>query len=173
MRSRLYHPAGAFVLFLAILLAAGPVQGQDDIETILAEADTWIITDTTRIMSFIEESNRETLEKLRSSSHWASTYDDLSFLLSIDYVGDPQIDNTGRMYYIMRITGQTGALFYTDQPMGFPHQLTPNNWDDIGRQIGYYHVHPSGDYLLVATHLHGNENYDIYTSTATGPSSRC
>ena len=162
MKDKRHYPAGIVGLFLAILLAACPAQGQDRIETILAQADTWIITDTTRILEFIEESNRSTLDQLRNSHHWSSAYEDLSFLLSIDYVGDPQLDNTGRMYYIMRITGQTGALFYTDEPMGFPHQLTPNNWDDAGYQIGYFQVHPSGDYLLVATHLHGNENYDIY-----------
>ncbi len=162
MQSKMFYCTGAAGLFLAIMLAVCPAQGQDHVETILTEADTWIITDTTRIMNFIEESNRTTLDRLQDSPHWGSTYDDLSFLLSIDYVGDPQMDNTGRMYYIMRITGQTGALFYTDEPMGFPHQLTPNNWDDAGYQIGYFQVHPSGDFLLVATHLYGNENYDIY-----------
>jgi dipeptidyl aminopeptidase/acylaminoacyl peptidase len=155
-------------LLPAILLTVDSVQGQNRVETILAEADTWIITDTTRILTFIEESNQAALDRLKSSPHWSSTYDDLSFLMSIDYVGDPQMDNTGRMYYIMRITGQTGALFYTDEPMGFPHQLTPNNWDDAGYQVGYFLIHPSGDFLLVATHLHGNENYDIYKFNRDG-----
>ncbi len=125
-------------------------------------ADAWIISDTTRILDLIHENNHEAVAKLTASPHWQSTYDDLSFLLSIDYVGDPQLDKTGRMYYVMRITGQTDALFYAHEPMGFPHQLTPNNWDDSGYHIGYFRVHPSGKFILVATHLHGNENYDIY-----------
>jgi protease II len=162
MNLKMFFSAGAVGLFLVVCLAVCPAQGQNRVETILAEADTWVITDTARIMQFIEESNQTTLDRLQSSPYWSSTYDDLSFLMSIDYVGDPQMDNTGRMYYIMRITGQTGALFYADEPMGFPHQLTPNNWDDAGYQIGYFLVHPSGDFLLVATHRYGNENYDIY-----------
>jgi len=157
---------------LTLLLVAGltysPISAQDRVEEILAEADTWIISDTTQIFSFIDDCNAEALKMLKASPHWESTYDDLSFLMSIDFVGDPQMDNTGRMYYLMRITGQTMALFYSDEPMGFPHQLTPNNWDDAGLHIGYYVVHPSGNYVLVATHLHGNENYDIYKFNRDG-----
>lgn len=159
---------GLFMCLLAVMLSASTVLPQEQIEEILSEVDAWIISDTTRIFDFIEECNKEALDRLQDSPNWQSTYDDLSFLLSIDYVGDPQLDNTGRMYYVMRITGQTGALFYADGPMGFPHQLTPNNWDDLGNHVGFFVVHPSGEFLLVATHLHGNENYDIYKFNRDG-----
>ena len=158
----------ASICLLAAMLIVVPSPAQEMVKEILAEADTWIISDTTRILNFIDDCNGQTLQTLERSPHWQSTYNDLSFLLSIDFVSDPQMDNTGRMYYGMRITGQTMALFYTDEPMGFPCQLTPNNWDDVGLHIGYYLVHPSGNYILVATHLHGNENYDIYKFDRNG-----
>lgn len=158
----------AFTLLLVAGLTYSTISAQDRVKEILAEADTWIISDTTRIFQFIDDCNAEALKTLQGSPHWKSTYDDLSFLMSIDFVGDPQMDNTGRMYYLMRITGQTMALFYSDEPMGFPHQLTPNNWGDAGLHIGYFVVHPSGNYVLVATHLHGNENYDIYKFNRDG-----
>jgi len=167
MKARQFSFLATIALIITALLPS-LTSAQDRVKEILAEADTWIISDTTRILDFIGESNKEVIEELRASPHWQSTAEDLSFLLSIDYVGDPQMDNTGRMYYVMRITGQTDALFYSDKPMGFPHQLTPNNWDDAGYQIGYYLAHPSGKFILVATHLHGNENYDIYKFNRDG-----
>jgi len=118
-------------------------------EQILKEADAWIIQDTSRILSYIDSCNQVTDDALRGSKHWQSTYDDLSFLLGIDLAIDPKIDNTGRIYFLMRITGQVQALFYTDAPMEFPHQLTPNNWADQGISIGFFDVHPSGKYVLV------------------------
>jgi len=139
-----------------------PLRAESRVEQILKEVDTWIIQDTSRILSYIDSCNRVTDETLRGSRHWQSTYDDLSFLLSIDYVSDPQIDNTGRTYFLMRITGENAALFYMDEPMEFPHQLTPNNWVDQGISIGFYKVHPSGKYVLVGTMRYGNENFDIY-----------
>ncbi|KPL00637.1 MAG: hypothetical protein AMJ91_03810, partial [candidate division Zixibacteria bacterium SM23_73_3] len=129
---------------------------------ILQEADTWIIQDTSRILSYIDSCNQVTDDALKGSRHWQSTYDDLSFLLGVDLATDAKLDNTGRYYFLMRITGQTQALFYIDSPMEFPHQLTPNNWADMGINIGYYYPHPSGKYVLVATHQYGNENFDIY-----------
>lgn len=150
------------VSLFTLVLTFSPSSAGERVKEILADADTWIISDTTRILHFIKDCNDEAQEALRESPNWESTFNDLSFLLSIDLVGSSQFDNTGRLYYLMRITGQTMALFYTDVPMGFPHQLTPNNWDDQGISIGYFMVHPSGKYVLVATMLHGNENFDIY-----------
>jgi dipeptidyl aminopeptidase/acylaminoacyl peptidase len=129
---------------------------------ILQEIDTWIISDTTRILSYIDSCNQVTDDMLKGSKHWQPTYDDLSFLLGIDLATDIQVDNTGRYYYLMRITGQVQSLFYINSPMEFPHQLTPNNWSDMGITIGYYQPHPSGKYVLVAIHQYGNENFDIY-----------
>ena len=131
-------------------------------EQILKEADTWIIQDTSRILNYIDSCNQVADDALRKSKHWQSTYDDLSFLLGIDLATEPKIDNTGRTYFLMRITGQVQALFYMDEPMEFPHQLTPNNWADQGISIGYFYVHPSGKYVLVGVMQYGNENFDIY-----------
>jgi hypothetical protein len=127
MKYGAFPSAVLICLIMVVMTATTASDAQESIERILMEADKWIISDTTRIFQFIEKCNDETLDKLHKSTHWQSTLDDLSFLLSIDYIGDPQMDNMGRMYYIMRITGQTGALFYADELMGFPHQLTPNN----------------------------------------------
>ena len=131
-------------------------------QEILQEADTWIIQDTSRILSYIDSCNQVADDALKGSKHWQSTYDDLSFLLGIDLATEPQIDNTGRAYFLMRITGQVQALFYMDAPLEFPHQFTPNNWADQGISIGFYKVHPSGKYVLVGIHQYGNENFDIF-----------
>jgi len=128
----------------------------------LQQADNWIISDTARILSYIDSCDQVTDNVLTNSKYWQSTYDDLNFLLGIDLATDAQVDNTGRYYFLMRITGQTQALFYIDSPMDFPHQLTPNNWPDMGINVGYYQPHPSGKYLLVAIHQYGDENFDIY-----------
>jgi len=155
------------VFLLAAFLLGGlylcsDTGAESKVEQILKEADTWIIQDTSRILSFIDGCNRVTDDVLRNSKHWQPTYDDLSFLLGIDYAGSPQIDNTGRTYFLMRITGQNSALFYLDAPLEFPHQLTPNNWTDQGISIGFFKVHPSGKYVLVGIMQYGNENFDIY-----------
>jgi dipeptidyl aminopeptidase/acylaminoacyl peptidase len=113
-------------------------------------------------MTYIEQQNAHTDSVLRASPYWEATNRDLSFLLGIDYVGGPVVDNTGRIYFTMRITGESAALFYLDEPMGWPRQLTPNNWAAMGLTLGGYRVHPSGDVLLLQVMKHGNENYDIY-----------
>jgi protease II len=153
------------VLLISVFLLMGyfsNMRAESRVEEILKEADTWIIQDTSRILSYIDSCNRVSDDVLRKSKHWQSAYDDLSFLLGIDYAGDPQIDNTGRVYFLMRITGQDQALFYMDATMELPHQLTPNNWTDQGISIGYYNVHPSGKYVLVGIMQYGDENFDIY-----------
>jgi dipeptidyl aminopeptidase/acylaminoacyl peptidase len=151
------------VVFLAGVGFYGPnTWAEPRVTEILQEIDTWIISDTARILSYIDSCNQVTDAMLKGSKHWQSTYDDLSFLLGIDLATDIQVDNTGRYYYLMRITGQVSSLFYVDSPMGFPHQLTPNNWSDMGITIGYYRPHPSGKYVLVAIHQYGDENFDIY-----------
>ena len=53
-------------LFLFMALTT-PLIGQERIKPILADADTWIISDTTRILSFIAQSNQEALEELQGS----------------------------------------------------------------------------------------------------------
>lgn len=158
----------AAVLILLVWVSA--VFAQSSVEQLLKEVDTWITTDTTRMLSYIDSCNAVTNDALTKSPHWESTFNDLSFLLGIDYVGDAQIDNTGRVYFSMRITGQSAAVFRIDEPMGWPHQITPNNWTDMGMTIGYFTVHPSGKFLLVGVMKHGNENYDIYLFHRDGTS---
>jgi dienelactone hydrolase len=155
------------ILLFSVFLLAGwfsspNIQAQTRVEEILKGADAWIIQDTTRILSYIDSCDRVTDDVLKRSKYWQSTSDDLSFLLGIDLATDPQIDNTGRVYFLMRITGENEALFYMDAPMEFPHQLTPNNWADQGITIGYYSIHPSGKYVLVGVMQYGDENFDIY-----------
>jgi protease II len=156
----------AFFLLGALLMGAwlciSDTAAEPRVLEILQEADTWITQDTSRILSYIDSCNQVADQALRNSRHWQSTYDDLSFLLGIDLATNPQVDNTGRVYFLMRITGQNQALFYLDSPMEFPHQLTPNNWADQGISIGYYTVHPSGKYVLALVHQYGNENFDVY-----------
>jgi len=142
--------------------------GSQQIESILKEADTWIITDTARIHAYIDSCNKVTDSKLKSSPFWNETYRDLSFLMGIDDLGQPQIDNTGRIYFTMRITGQIEHLFYVDEPLGWPRQLTPNNWAEEGLNIYYYEVHPSGDYVLVGVMKHGSEKHNIWLFNRDG-----
>jgi len=134
----------------------------DRIEDVLNEADTWIISDTARIMTYIDSCAKAVDDRLLSSPYWESTHRDLSFLLGIDYTGSAQIDNTGRIYFQMRITGETGHLFYMDEPMSWPTQLSPNNWAQEGYTIWGYDVYPSGEYLLVRAMRHGSERHDIW-----------
>ena len=157
------------ILFTSVILIivsglaiAGPV------EDILKQADTWIISDTTRIMAYLDSCNTATDQILKSSPSWESTYRDLSFLLGIDFAGSPQIDNTGRIYFTMRLTGQIEHLFYVDSPGQWPNQLTPNSWAEEGYNIYYYLVHPSGDYALVGVMKHGSEKYNIWMITRDG-----
>ncbi|MCK4528626.1 S9 family peptidase [candidate division WOR-3 bacterium] len=149
------------IIFLSLHLSAS-TSGEKKVVKLLNEVDQWITTDTARITEYINKENKKTMNKLQSSRFWEPTKRDLGALLSIDYIGSVQIDNTGRIYYQMRITGETAALFYTDTPMGFPHQLSPNNWSEEGFTIDRYLVHPSGDYLLALVMQHGNELHDIY-----------
>ena len=153
------------IYLIAILLSLNlfaSVPGDEKISALLKDADQWITTDTARMIDYIENENAKTIKELKNSKFWESTNKDLGFLLSIDYVGSSRIDNTGRIYYLMRITGETSALFYSDTPMGFPHQLSPNNWIEEGLTIPRYLVHPSGDYLLALVMRYGNELFDIY-----------
>lgn len=153
---------GMGLLSLILLVSPMFADAGSEVEELLAEVDTWITKDTARILSFVDSCNSHAQSVLEGSPHWATTYRDLSFLLGIDHVGSPQIDNTGRMYFLMRITGEEDALFYVDEAMGWPHQMTPNNWPSEGLSIGYYDVHPSGKYVLVGVMKHGNENHDVY-----------
>jgi protease II len=149
-------------LLMGAWLCIPGASAEPRVPEILQEADAWIIQDTARILSYIDSCDQITDQALRNSKHWQSTYDDLSFLLGIDLATAPQVDNTGRIYFLMRITGQVEALFYVESPMEFPHQLTPNNWADQNISIAQYHAHPSGKYVLVSVHQYGNENFDIY-----------
>ncbi|MCK4321841.1 S9 family peptidase [candidate division WOR-3 bacterium] len=155
------------IIFLTLKLFAS-IPGEEKVIKILKDVDEWITTDTTRMMEYIQNENRKTINRLMSSKFYESTKKDLSFLLSIDFVSSPQIDNTGRIYYFMRLTGETDALFYTDTPMGFPHQLSPNNWSEEGLKVAYYLVHPSGDYLLAMVDRYGDELFDIYRFNRDG-----
>ncbi len=149
-------------LLVGVCLSVSDSWAEPRVLEVLQEADGWIIQDTSRILSYIDSCNQVTDDFLMNSKHWQSTYDDLSFLLGIDLATEPEIDNTGRIYFLMRITGQVQALFYMDHPMEFPHQLTPNNWAEQNISIGYYYAHPSGKYVLVGVMQYGNENFDIY-----------
>lgn len=152
---------------IAIMLGAMPAFA-GMVEDLLAEVDPWVEEDTARIMEFIETHNAATEKMLHESEYWEPTMRDISFLLGIDYIGNPKIDNTGRIYFEMRITGESSSLFYVDEPMGFPHQLTPNNWADEGTLISGYSVHPSGDYLLVQVNYLGDEMHDIWRFERNG-----
>ncbi len=154
-------------IFLTLNLFAS-IPGEEKVIKILKDVDEWITTDTTRIMEYIQSENKKTIDKLMSSKFWEPTNRDLSFLLSIDYIASSRIDNTGRIYYFMRLTGETVALFYTDTPMGFPQQLSPNNWSEEGLKVTYYLVHPSGDYLLAMVDRYGDELFDIYRFNRDG-----
>jgi dipeptidyl aminopeptidase/acylaminoacyl peptidase len=132
------------------------------IDSLLQNVDAWILSDTTRILAYIDSCNARTDSMLSQSRHWATTHKKMEDLLGIDAIGSPQPDNTGRIYFLMRITGEAGALFYVDEPMGWPHQVTPNSWTDRGINISYFRVHPSGKFVIVYTDVHGDENIDLY-----------
>jgi dipeptidyl aminopeptidase/acylaminoacyl peptidase len=152
-----------------ILMSSGLfAQQTGKVDALLKEVDQWVTTDTTRIMSYIDSCNALTTKMLESSKYWDSTMSDLSFLLGIDLVASSQIDNTGRIYFEMRITGETQALFYMDGPMGWPMQLTPNNWASEGIGISYYTVHPSGKFILVGVDKFGDEMHDVWYFSRDG-----
>jgi len=153
------------VLSVALVMTMTAIclgQGADRVESLLKDMDTWVTTDTVRIREFIDSTNQVTEQMLQTSKHWEPTYRDLAFLLGVDYVGSPQIDNTGRIYFLMRLTGEAEALFYVDAPRGWPHQITPNNWAEDGFTISSFTVHPSGDFLLVNVNKFGDEMHDVW-----------
>ncbi len=155
-------------LFLHVLLAlvfltpAVFAQERGVVDEMLEDIDTWVMSDTARIMSFIDSANEVTEDYIYNSKYWDPTVEELTFLLGIDFIGDVQITNDGRLYFLMRITGDKQALFYMDEPMGWPVQVTPNNWAEEGIIISGYAVHPNGEYLLVQTHVNGDERHDIW-----------
>ena len=152
----------SLLLTIMLLTVAAPAQDSGKIDGLLEGIDQWVTTDTTKIHAYIDSANAVTTAALQQSEHWAPVMRDLSFLLGIDYIGNPQIDNTGRIYFEMRITGESGALFYIDKPMDWPIQITPNNWSEEGFIISGYTVHPSGDFLLVKVNKFGDEMHDIW-----------
>jgi len=147
---------------LLLVFSFTSAQEAPEVEALLEKVDQWVTTDTNRIMAFIDSANAVTTETIQSSRYWEPTVRDLSFLLGIDLITSPQVDNTGRIYFQMRLTGESVALFYVDEPMSWPIQLTPNNWTEEGFTISYYNVHPSGDYMLVGVNKHGDEMHDIW-----------
>ncbi len=158
----------AALLIVWLVVTATNAQDQMSVDDLLKDVDTWVTTDTAKIMAYIDSANAVTDTMLEASKYWEPTYNDLSFLLGIDYMTSPRIDNTGRMYFLMRITGQAEALFYVDKPMDWPHQLSPNNWSDEGFTISWVTVHPSGDYLLVGVNKFGDEMHDIWYFSRDG-----
>ena len=165
----MFQKAACFAVLLALLISASPnAQEASKVEDLLKEIDQWVTTDTAKIMKFIDSANAVTQKTMESSEYWEPTVSELSFLLGIDLVTSPRIDNTGRLYFMMRITGESSALFYMDKPMGWPIQLTPNNWTEEGLTISYYRVHSSGDYILVGVNKHGDEMHDIWYFTRDG-----
>ncbi|MBD3381719.1 MAG: alpha/beta fold hydrolase [candidate division Zixibacteria bacterium] len=147
---------------IAFSFTFASAQYPEQISDILEDVDPWVTTDTARIMEFIDSTNQAALDMLQSSRHWQEVEKDLSFLLGIDLITSPQIDNTGRIYFMMRLTGEQSALFYVDEPMGWPIQITPNNWPNEGTIISGYDVHPSGDYIIVKTNKYGDEMHDLH-----------
>lgn len=153
---------------LLLISTVALAQGAARVDRLLEEIDEWVLTDTTRILAYIDSCNAVTTAMLESSRYWQPVMTDLSFLLGIDYVGSPQIDNTGRIYFLMRITGESEALFYIDAPMGWPTQITPNNWSEEGFTISGYTAHPSGDFILVRVNKFGDEMHDIWLFSRSG-----
>ncbi len=157
-----------FFLTIVFIFSFNISISQEKVKQLLEEIDRWAIKDTAKILANADSANKSTLNILKSSKYWDEVYRDLSFLLGIDLTSRPQIDNTGRIYFLMRITGDDVALFYSDSPMGFPVQLTPNSWFDEGLSIGNYYVHPSGEFVIVAVMKFVNENYDLYYFSRNG-----
>jgi len=156
------------MLMLVMAFSATSAQESSDIESILKEIDPWVLTDTAKIMSFIDSANALTTETIESSKFWDPTVRDLTFLLGIDVITAPQVDNTGRYYFLMRLTGEDQALFYMDEPMGFPIQISPNNWADEGLTISSFEVHPSGDFIIADVYKHGDEWHDLWYFSRSG-----
>jgi len=160
----------AIAVFLLFMLSfsMGTAQESGKVDELLKEIDTWVLTDTAKIMAFIDSTKKITNNMLETSEYWQPTVDELTFLLGIDLITSPQVDNTGRIYFLMRITGENQALFYIDKPMGWPIQLTPNNWTEEGFTISSYAVHPSGDFMIVSVYKHGDEMHDLWYFTRDG-----
>ncbi|GAI03389.1 unnamed protein product, partial [marine sediment metagenome] len=160
--------AAIMISLLAFACSMAAAQEAGKVDALLEEIDRWVTTDTARILSYIDSANAITTQTLESSDFWAPTVKDLSFLLGIDFLGGSQVDNTGRIYFQMRITGESQVIFYTDNPMGWPTQLTPNSWAEEGFTISGYSVHPSGDYILVKVNKFGDEMHDIWYFSRDG-----
>jgi dipeptidyl aminopeptidase/acylaminoacyl peptidase len=150
----------AFITLFCFSL--GAAQDVEEVQNLLTDIDSWVTSDTARIKDFIDSTNAVAKETLKSSEYWDKVEGDLSFLLGIDLITSPQIDNTGRIYFSMRLTGDQTALFYVDEPMGWPIQITPNNWPKEGIIISAYAVHPSGDFIIVRTNKYGDEMHDLW-----------
>jgi dipeptidyl aminopeptidase/acylaminoacyl peptidase len=154
--------------FIGLPTPAAALEPPERIAGLLAEIDPWVAEDTTRIMAFIEEHNAATEAAISASPHWRPTLEDLGALLGIDYLGSPQIDATGRIYFQMRITGEQEALFYVEAPWSWPIQVTPNGWAEAGLQTGSYRLSPDGAYFYLRVNKFGDENWDIYRFTRDG-----
>jgi len=159
--------ACAFVLLMlaaTAVLAAGPrpTPETEGVEAILADIDPWVVSDTTRIVEFIGRHNAATEERITSSPHWQTTLEELTDILGIDYLGAPQVDSTGRIYFAMRLTGEQSALFSMDRPRAWPTQITPNGWTEKGLEPGTFRLDPDGDYLYLRVMKHGDEDWDIW-----------
>lgn len=159
---------GVSLLAMLLMFSLAQAQESSQVPELLKGIDNWVTTDTARIMSFIDSSNAISEKMLQSSKYWDPVNRDLSFLLGIDYIATPQIDNTGRIYFMMRLTGESASLFYMDKPMSWPIQITPNNWTEEGFTIHSYSVHPSGDYILVQVNKFGDEMHDIWYFSRDG-----
>lgn len=156
------------ILLALLSFTALSAQDYDKVDKMLADIDQWVVTDTARIMEYIDSTDAVALETLKSSKYWDMVETELGFLLGIDLITSPQVDNTGRMYFRMRLSGESDALFYVDKPMGFPIQITPNNWTDEGFSISGYSVHPSGDFILVQVNKFSDEMHDIWLFERNG-----
>ena len=165
MKLKIFAVISAILVFcMSTVMAQYPPK----VDALLKEIDPWVVSDTAKIMNFIDSTKQVTLDMLHASKYWEDVEEDLSFLLGIDLITSPQIDNTGRIYFRMRLTGEHDALFYTDKPMGFPVQITPNNWSEEGYSISGYAVHPSGDFILVQVNKFNDEMHDIWLFTREG-----
>jgi hypothetical protein len=135
---------------------------------ILKEIDSWVITDEKKIAEFIESRDKKTTEFLEKSIFWDDAVRSLSELLGIDYVSEVKMDNLGAIYILMRITGESDALFRMDSPMAFPVQITPNLWSSENRAIGFFEVEPRGKYVLVGADRNGDEKFNVYMFDRSG-----
>jgi len=123
----LSHKIVSVLLISLLMIPTAFAQKGEKVEEILTEIDPWVLTDTAKIMSFIDSTNQVTEDYIHSSKFWDPVVDELAFLLGIDYIASPQITNDGHIYFTMRITGDKAALFYMGEPMGWPVQVTPNS----------------------------------------------